>query len=300
MPAGGYSLNAADAERLSSCLEAIVDESNPGRWTALDQLRYFCDGANSGLLEAIGGKRFNTLQVLLRLLEASEALGGPIEVRRAPELHRTPVGLVLRLLESLLCNSPTNLKHFMKSSNGIRLLLAIVDHQEALVHDVEQDGLTLLNRACNVLCSCAFHHPDIAASQLVAVNGVVIVSRLLQCSYAHYSRTLARPGTALPYRPPPQGPSAQWDSLTGDVCELISNVCSSDSSVQKLFVQNGALRTLIDLTPLLTAGRVLTAATTQPSLSFLTEQVLLAASTLIWCDSHACSVARRPTSQACR
>ena len=280
-------LNSADAARLSSCLEAISEDADPGRWTALDQLRYFCDGANPGLLEVIGGKRFNTLQVLLKLLEVAEDHGGPIAVRKVSDLaKRVPVGLVLQLLESLLCNATNNLKPFMKTANGVRLLLSVLDHQEELVHDVEQDGLTLLDRASNVLCFCAFHHPDLAASQLVAANGVAIVSRLLQCSYAHYTRTLARPGTALPYRPPPQGPSTQWDSLTGDVCELVANVSSSDPAVQKLFTQNGALRALIDLVPLLTAGRVLTAASTQPSLSFVTEQVLLTASTLIWYASR--------------
>jgi len=54
--------------------------------------------------------------------------------------------------------------------------------------------------------------------------------------------------------------------------------------VQKLFTQQGVLRSLIDMIPLLTAGRVLSAASTQPSLSFVTEQVLLAASTLVWCS----------------
>ena len=66
------------------------------------QLRYFCDGANDSLLEAIGGKRFNTLPVLLELLQTVEELGGPIAVRKAPEQKRVPAGLVLSLLESLL------------------------------------------------------------------------------------------------------------------------------------------------------------------------------------------------------
>ena len=51
--------------------------------------------------------------------------------------------------------------------------------------------------------------------------------------HAHYTRTLARPGTALPHRPPPEGPSALWDSLTGHVAELIPNVSSSPPAAQR-------------------------------------------------------------------
>ncbi len=53
-------LSQNDAERLQTCLEAIADESSASRWQALDQLRYFCDGANTQLLEAIGSKKFAT------------------------------------------------------------------------------------------------------------------------------------------------------------------------------------------------------------------------------------------------
>ena len=63
-------LNAADAQRLQSVLDSITDESSAQRWAALDQLRYFCDGADTMLLEAIGGKKFGTLAVLLQMLDS--------------------------------------------------------------------------------------------------------------------------------------------------------------------------------------------------------------------------------------
>ena len=53
-------LSQQDTERLVTCLDAIADESTPARWAALDQLRYFVDGASPALLEVIGGKRFAT------------------------------------------------------------------------------------------------------------------------------------------------------------------------------------------------------------------------------------------------
>lgn len=389
-------LSEGDAERLQQTLAAVSDVTSGARWGALEQLRYFCEGAHPALLEAIAAKRFGTLPALLRLLADVEACGGPLAVRSQPEEARVPTGSVLQLLESLLCNATNNLKPFLKNAEGVRLLLAIVSHQEELVHDVEQaslipasihpchhsfpatspphsplllppptqfptspsqdvlaallttdhasplpppitsssplsstlppqlsqssiltpqlllavhisswqanlfkssappshaslstpfphlspslahshpplsflraslshrhpppnhlppfphlrpslptfshpsitlldfshtfnqplprprlsrlhlspflcqDGLTLLDRASNVLCYCAFHHPELTASQLVANNGVAIVCRLLQLAYAHYMRTLARPGTALPSRPPPQADS---------------------------------------------------------------------------------------------
>ncbi|KAL3892835.1 MAG: hypothetical protein SGPRY_014738 [Prymnesium sp.] len=207
-------LSEGDAERLQQTLAAVSDVTSGARWGALEQLRYFCEGAHPALLEAIAAKRFATLPALLRLLADVEACGGPLAVRSQPEEARVPTGSVLQLLESLLCNATNNLKPFLKNAEGVRLLLAIVSHQEELVHDVEQaslipasDGLTLLDRASNVLCYCAFHHPELTASQLVANNGVAIVCRLLQLAYAHYMRTLARPGTALPSRPPPQADS---------------------------------------------------------------------------------------------
>ena len=54
-------LNSEDAARLQQTLDTIADKANGARWMALDQLRYFCDGANSALLEAISSKQFNTL-----------------------------------------------------------------------------------------------------------------------------------------------------------------------------------------------------------------------------------------------
>ena len=94
-------LNAADGQRLQTVLDAIA-EPIPQRWAALDQLRYFCDGADAPLLEAIGGKRFSTLHTLLNLLDMATDLGGPVAVRTAPEHQRVPVGLVVALLECLL------------------------------------------------------------------------------------------------------------------------------------------------------------------------------------------------------
>ena len=81
MPAA--TLNASDAQRLQSVLDGIADESSAGRWASLDQLRYFCEGADTPLLEAIGGKRFSTQAVLLQLLKLANGLGGPVPARTA-------------------------------------------------------------------------------------------------------------------------------------------------------------------------------------------------------------------------
>merc|ERR1712185_409597 len=71
--------------------------------------------------------------------------------------------------------------------------------------------------------------------------------------------------------------------MTGNICELVSNVSSANSNAQSAFAQGGAVRSLIDLVPLLTTSRAMTVAQGQPSLTFATEQVLLAAATLVWC-----------------
>ena len=110
-------LNASDAARLQSVLEAIADDSSPSRWSALEQLSYFCDGMQD-VLEAIAGKRFSTLTVLLQLLDTVTELGGPVAVRSAPESQRVPVGEVVRLLEVLLCNATSNLKPFLKTATA--------------------------------------------------------------------------------------------------------------------------------------------------------------------------------------
>ena len=43
-------LNTADAQRLQTVLDGILEET-PARWSSLDQLRYFCDGAGASLLD---------------------------------------------------------------------------------------------------------------------------------------------------------------------------------------------------------------------------------------------------------
>ena len=54
-------LNESDTARLVQCIRTVADRANASRWAALEQLRYFCDGADTELLEEIGGKRFSTL-----------------------------------------------------------------------------------------------------------------------------------------------------------------------------------------------------------------------------------------------
>jgi hypothetical protein len=310
MSAAKPTLGASDSARLTSCLDAIADGRDASRWSALEQLLYFCDGADTPLLEAIGGKRFKTLAVLVGLLSQMDELGGPIQVRSAPEPQRVPVQLVLRLLESLLCNAPNNLKPFLKTKDGVRLLITVIARLDSLVHDPE--GLTLIDQACNLLCFCTFHLPELATTQFVAAGGVPAVARLLQCSHAHYTRTLARPGTAYTSRPPPEGPSGKWDSLCGNCCELVANVASAHeeacpsltltltlplllpltlapspapnpNQARASLRADGGLRSLLDVIPLLTTPRHGTAAAVQPSLTFATEQVMLACSTLVWC-----------------
>ena len=276
-------LNATDSERLQSVLDGIVDESSAQRWAALDQLRYFCDGADTMLLEAIGGKKFSTLAVLLQLLDMATELGGPIAVRTAAGHQRVPVGLVISLIECLLCNATSNLKPFLKNTAGVRNLVTTLSFHEELMYDAEF-GPEILDRACNILCYCTFYHPSSATAAFTAADGVAVVTRMLNAATTHYTRTLARPGTALPSRPTPlSGSSAQWDSLTGNICELVANVASANAEAQRAFTQGGALRSLIELVPILTSARAMTVAQGQPSLTFATEQVLLAAATLVWC-----------------
>ena len=43
-------LNSTDSQRLQTVLDGICDEASEQRWAALDQLRYFCDGADTMLL----------------------------------------------------------------------------------------------------------------------------------------------------------------------------------------------------------------------------------------------------------
>ena len=169
MPKPEPAFSSTDAERLTTCLDGIADDASESRWAALDQLRYFCDGANAALLEAIGGKRFSTLAVLLELLDTAAQLGGPIAVRSAPVRQRVPVGLVVPLLECLLCNATSNLKPFLKMPNGIKNLVTTLSHYEDLIYDAE--GPDILDRACNVLSYCTFYHPASAASIFIAADG---------------------------------------------------------------------------------------------------------------------------------
>ena len=179
MSAAKPTLGASDSARLTSCLDAIADGRDASRWSALEQLLYFCDGADTPLLEAIGGKRFKTLAVLVGLLSQMDELGGPIQVRSAPEPQRVPVQLVLRLLESLLCNAPNNLKPFLKTKDGVRLLITVIARLDSLVHDPE--GLTLIDQACNLLCFCTFHLPELATTQFVAAGGQDAANPIPDC-----------------------------------------------------------------------------------------------------------------------
>ena len=163
-------LNHSDAARLQAVLDGIADEETAARWGYLDQLRYFCDGADTQLLEAIGGKRFTTHTVLLGLLDTAMELGGPIAVRSAQEHQRVPVGLVVQLVECLLCNATSNLKPFIKAPNGVKNLVGTLSHYEELMYDAEL-GPDCLDRACNVLCYCTFYHPQPATTVFMAADG---------------------------------------------------------------------------------------------------------------------------------
>ena len=263
-------LNSSDTARLTDCLARIEQEDDASlRWEALDQLRYFCDGADIPLLEVIGGKKFSTLAVLVQLLQLAEELGGPAALRDAPPAHRVPLGLVLRLLETLMCNATANLKPFLKTKDGVRLLIAVLARcRDALVGMPDGEGLAILDHACNLLCYLTFHHPETAAAQFMAADGIAAASRVLECVRAHYARTLARPGSALPSRPPPEAPPARWDSLAADACELVANVASAHKGVGEgggnaagaashEFTRSGALKSLAEMLPLLLGGRAL-------------------------------------------
>ena len=47
MSAAKPTLGASDSARLTSCLDAIADGRDASRWSALEQLLYFCDGADT-------------------------------------------------------------------------------------------------------------------------------------------------------------------------------------------------------------------------------------------------------------
>ena len=291
-------LNSSDTARLTDCLARIEQEDDASlRWEALDQLRYFCDGADIPLLEVIGGKKFSTLAVLVQLLQLAEELGGPAALRDAPPAHRVPLGLVLRLLETLMCNATANLKPFLKTKDGVRLLIAVLARRDALVGMPDGEGLAILDHACNLLCYLTFHHPETAAAQFMAADGIAAASRVLECVRAHYARTLARPGSALPSRPPPEAPPALWDSLAADACELVANVASAHKGVGEgggnaagaashEFTRSGALKSLAEMLPLLLGGR----ARSMEGHAFVAEQLLLAVSAVVWCAPKAANV----------
>ena len=122
------------------------------------------------LLEAIGGKQFSTVRVLLQLLDTATEQGGPIAVRSARETQRVPVDMVVELLECLLCNATANLKPFLKTANGVKNLVGTLSHYEEVMYDAEL-GPEILDRACNILCYCTFYHPSNAASIFLAADG---------------------------------------------------------------------------------------------------------------------------------
>jgi len=131
MPAEA-ALNKADTSRLVECIRTVADRSNPNRWVALEQLRYFCDGADTELLEVIGGSRFSSLGVLVGLLQEVDDLGGPSALAGTCELARVPVGFVLQLLEALLCSAPNNLEAYLKVDHGVRLLVRLLASVDVL------------------------------------------------------------------------------------------------------------------------------------------------------------------------
>ena len=169
-------LNAADGQRLQTVLDAIA-EPIPQRWAALDQLRYFCDGADAPLLEAIGGKRFSTLHTLLNLLDMATDLGGPVAVRTAPEHQRVPVGLVVAL--SACCATTSNLNPFGAEWRQEPRRDALL--YEELMRRIWAD---ILDRACNILCYCTFYHPVPATAIFTAAAGKnKIKSRILSAPH---------------------------------------------------------------------------------------------------------------------
>lgn len=91
MPHVSVTLSTSDAARLTTCLDGIAEASSSARWAALDQLRYFCDGANAALLEAIGGKRFSTLAVLLELLDTTAQMVGRSPCALPPSISVCPL-----------------------------------------------------------------------------------------------------------------------------------------------------------------------------------------------------------------
>jgi hypothetical protein len=209
MPEKQAVLNPSDAQRLQTVLDCIAEVTS-SRWAALDQLRYFCEGADTALLEAIGGKRFSTQAVLLQLLDTANELGGPIAVRSAPDHSAVPVGLVVQLLESLLCNATSNLKPFLKTTNGVKNLIGTLSHYEELMYDA-QTGPETLDRACNILCYCTFYHPTNATKVFMAADGAC--ARASPPDDPSFTRTAPAPSSLSRAR---LGPWCQLSLPTGE------------------------------------------------------------------------------------
>ena len=96
-------------------------------------------------------------------------------------------------------------KPFLKTKDGVRLLIAVL-RGATRSSGTRRRSLAILDHACNLLCYLTFHHPETAAAQFMAADGIAFASA---CSRrrAHYARTLARPAR-LPSRPPPEAPPA--------------------------------------------------------------------------------------------
>ena len=94
-------LNQSDTTRLTTCLDAIAAEGDAKRWEALDELRYFCDGADIPLLEVIGGKRFSTLTVLVQQLHEHRQRREPLAADHLEQRDVRAVAKVPQLVERL-------------------------------------------------------------------------------------------------------------------------------------------------------------------------------------------------------
>jgi hypothetical protein len=208
MPAEA-ALSKADTSRLVECIRTVADRSNPNRWVALDQLRYFCDGADTELLEVIGGQRFSSLSVLVGLLQEVDDLGGHSALAGTSELARVPVGFVLQLLEALLCSAPNNLEAFLKVDHGVRLLVrflnSVDEFANSQVHQRTQPATQ--RRRCvhgrpglSMWVKCAppssTPHPQPAlAHQATDPSGLVLVDRACNvlCYLTYHHRDAVAP-----------------------------------------------------------------------------------------------------------
>ncbi|KAJ1619089.1 hypothetical protein T492DRAFT_1088329 [Pavlovales sp. CCMP2436] len=286
----------------------IADRESAERWEAVARLRLFCEGATSSEeLEEIGSRKVNTLKVLVELLEElSPALG--TNTTKAQVLED-----VVWLLERLLCSVTLNHKILLKQTKAITLLLHVLARASVLRAPVLHGGsMGPLEPAANVLCCLTFHSSR-ACHQVIDANGCEAIAAATRACLGVPAGKGA--GGAQPKQQPagPVSPPAlgrrnslvapDRERLACSLFELVVNLCSMLPQAQDaceatglfaLFLDRAAtaVRALPDPPPVSTADPAGSAAAeadlahASAGVSIVTEQLLLALNSVVWCNQR--------------